>query len=203
MAAASIIVVLAAGPALAALTRPVAAAPGTAAVDLGTLPGGTGSGALGVNPTGQIVGYSSVSGAVGVKGVLWDRSGPASFRITDLGTLPGGEGSFASGINAAGLVVGSSGVTGASHAAVWTPTGSGSIRVTDLGTLPGGLLSSASHVNDAGVIAGYSDTAQAVTHAAVWTSTGSGSYRITDLGTLPGDDAIADNATHATGRLAV
>ncbi|TMK51718.1 MAG: hypothetical protein E6G66_05205, partial [Actinobacteria bacterium] len=98
------IVVLAAGPALAARARPVAAAPGTAAVDLGTLPGGTGSGAMGVNPAGQIVGYSSTSGAVGVRAVLWDRSGPASFRITDLGTLPGGEGSFASGINAAGLV---------------------------------------------------------------------------------------------------
>src|SRR5437588_11229439 len=122
MAAASIIVVLAAGPALAARTRPVAVAPGTAAVDLGTLPGGTGSGAMGLNPAGQIVGYSTVSGAVGGKAVLWDRSGPASFRITDLGTLPGGEASFADAVNAAGRVEGRSAVTGATQAAVWTRT---------------------------------------------------------------------------------
>src|SRR5438874_626969 len=131
MAAASI-VVLAAGPALAARTRPVAVAPGTAAVDLGTLPGGTGSGAMGLNP-----------------------AGPGCDRIPDLGTLPGDETSTANAINAGGVIAGfSTAPGGISHAVVRTPSGSGSYSMTNLGSITPDGTSGALALNDAGQVAG-------------------------------------------------
>ena len=58
--------------------------------------------ALGLNDTGQVVGYSSVNG--NSVATLWSGG-----MTTILGTLPGWTDSFAAGINDAGTVVGYSG----------------------------------------------------------------------------------------------
>src|SRR5260370_31786428 len=62
-------------------------------VDLGTLPGGSISEALGINNRGQVVGEAST--ASGNTHAFLLENGV----MVDLGTLPGGTSSFATGIN--------------------------------------------------------------------------------------------------------
>jgi probable HAF family extracellular repeat protein len=71
------------------------------ATALGTL-GGSSSVATGINASGQIVGFSFVSGNATINAALWNGT-----NITDLGTL-GGNYSVAHGINDAGQIVGTS-----------------------------------------------------------------------------------------------
>ena len=68
--------------------------------DLGTLSGGSTSGATGINASGQIVGYSDTSGQY-LHAFLY-----SSGTMTDLGTLSGGFEQYGIGINASGQVVG-------------------------------------------------------------------------------------------------
>jgi probable HAF family extracellular repeat protein len=85
--------------------------------DLGTLPGGNFSAALGINNRGQVVGEATTaSGAL--HAFLFEDA-----VMTDLGTLPGGSFSIANGINNRGQVVGfsSSATSPDEHAALWTP----------------------------------------------------------------------------------
>ena len=95
----------------------VAAQPATAQTtitDMGTLPGGAGSFAWGINNLGQVVGYSYTS--TGKHAFIWD----AVNGMQDLGTL-GGSQSEAFGINDFGQAVGYSYTsTGQRHAALWT-----------------------------------------------------------------------------------
>jgi probable HAF family extracellular repeat protein len=72
-------------------------------IDLGGLPGFRVSDAIGINKSGQVVGYSIV-GAAGLQvATEWSNG-----RVINLGALPGFRASDAIGINGAGQVVGSS-----------------------------------------------------------------------------------------------
>ena len=70
--------------------------------------------ALGINPSGEIVG-SSGDPEVQRRAVLWERG-----AIRDLGTLPGGKSSRALGINPRGEVVGTSETREGNRAFIWT-----------------------------------------------------------------------------------
>lgn len=111
--------------------------------NLGTLPGGTTSVGLGINNSGQVVGYSNTSGAE--RGFIY-----SSGVMTPLGSLTGGP-SNAYGINDSGQAVGSSVASnGSLHAVLYGAGGA----PTDLGTL-GGPESHAYAINNNSQIAGY------------------------------------------------
>jgi probable HAF family extracellular repeat protein len=85
-------------------------------IDLGTLPGGDGSIAFGINDSGLVVGACETASGY-QHACLWNKG-----KITDLGTLPGGEDySTANAINSRGQVVGRSNTaSGEYHALLWT-----------------------------------------------------------------------------------
>jgi len=116
--------------------------------DLGTLPGGQYSRPVGINDSGQVVGYADT--ASGNDHAFLYSNG----TMTDLGTLPGGQYSAATGINNAGQVVGYSGTaSGNDHAFLYSNG-----TMTDLGTLtlPGYVVSTIEGINDSGQMAGNS-----------------------------------------------
>jgi probable HAF family extracellular repeat protein len=119
--------------------------------DLGTLPGGVGTFAYGINDSGQVVGSGPVGDGSGANRAFLYSSG----TMTDLGTL--GSASFDSSavaINASGQVVGRSGTwSGQSHAFLYSNG-----TMTDLGAL-GGSASCACGINASGQIVGYFDAA--------------------------------------------
>ena len=82
--------------------------------DLGALPAGHSSEAVGINASGQVVGWSSSSTSLG------EASLYSNGTIQDLGTL-GGTASYASGINDSGQVVGgASASSSADHAFLYS-----------------------------------------------------------------------------------
>lgn len=146
-------IIAAMSAAVALLSGASQAAPSYSVTDLGTL-GGIGSGALGINNSGQIVGIAAIN----------DGNFPHAFlysggRMTDLGTL-GGSNSEAYGINASGEVVGLS-YTADNAQRAFLYSGA---NMTDLNSLidprSGWTLSNASGINDSGQIAanGYHPT---------------------------------------------
>src|SRR5207244_3590961 len=105
--------------------------------DLGTLqPGGSFSGANGINPAGIVVGQSNNSLGQS-SATVWKRNRERGYTAIELGMLPGGSfsqalgispsgvaggsmGSVARAINPAGVVAGGSDTSGGSfHATVW------------------------------------------------------------------------------------
>ncbi len=83
-------------------------------IDLGTLGGGR-SKPNGINPAGQVVGFSTTEGNTAYHAFVWEKG-----VMTDLGTL-GGSNSEARGISPAGQVVGNSLTpTDQAHATLWT-----------------------------------------------------------------------------------
>ena len=119
-------------------------------LDLGTL-GGAGSGAIGLNDAGQVVGQASGPPGQAPHAFVWSRSE----GMRDLGSLDGDPGSTSAawGINDAGQIVGNSysRFLGSTHATYFSQS-AGNI---DLGTL-GGSLSTANAVNNAGQVVGCS-----------------------------------------------
>ncbi|MGA8761437.1 MAG: hypothetical protein WB562_00990 [Candidatus Sulfotelmatobacter sp.] len=118
--------------------------------DLGTLPNGFTSHALGINNAGLIVGDSDSGTSHGSPhAVLWYPDG----AIHDLGTGSGGY-SFALGINNSSQVTGyyETSHFGFVHPFIWTQAGG----IQDLGVLKGFPNGFGSAINDAGVVAGIS-----------------------------------------------
>ncbi len=144
--------------------------------DLGTL-GGANSDALGINASGQIVGWSDTT------------NGQAAFLYSggvmkNLGTL-GGSQSTATGINAAGQIVGNSLISGdaTSHAFIY----SGS-AMSDLTTSTAGAFTVANGINAGGLISGGNSAG----HAAVYNA-----GNVADLGTLGGSTSVATSINSA------
>ncbi|MGA7921283.1 MAG: hypothetical protein WCA38_16605 [Candidatus Acidiferrales bacterium] len=141
--------------------------------NLGTL-GGTTSLAQGINASGQVVGYSTLTtknyGAFLYSGGV----------MTNIGTL-GGTYAAAYAINGSGEIVGvSTTASGAQHPFLYANG-----KMTDLGTLGSttvGWTNLATAVNSLGAVVGYSYLADGNFHAFLYSG---GSMK--DLGTLGGD----------------
>lgn len=155
--------------------------------DLGTLGGHEVRGES-VNETGQITGYSNITGDSQFRAYLYSNG-----SITDLGTL-GGSRSAGYGINKAGQIAGWASTAGdvSEHAFLYTNGG-----MQDLGTL-GGTFSHAHDINDSGMITGWSRTTGNVTERAFLYSNGV----MTNIGTLGGPSswgAAINNGGQVTG----
>src|SRR6266571_4377906 len=145
-------------------------------IDLGTLPGASGSEASGINNGGQVVGASGADFTA--RAFLCTPAAPTgpTRAMTDLGALPGSSGSQAYGINNAGDVVGCSYTSfcdpTSTDAFLWRPdvpngtTG----NMIDLGTLPGAPGSEARGINDVGQVVGDA-VVNGAAHAVLWTIT--------------------------------
>jgi uncharacterized membrane protein len=167
--------------AVALLALSVGLPPGRAAppvwsiVDLGTLPGGVESGALGLNDAGQVVGYSSAD-PYRVQSVgLWPNS---------IGTANGGTGPLTTGV----LFSGGS-VTAVAFGAAYGVNASGEVAGGNLQASGTGYA-----INDAGLVVG-STVAKGAPGEAFASSNGA----TTLLGTLPGDDQSAAYGVNASG----
>ncbi len=161
---------------------------------LGTLPGGTNSGAFAVSSNGAYVaGYSGTP--LGDRAFRWSRQS----GMQSLGTLPGTVDSRGIGVSADGSVV-------AGYAS--SPSGYRAFRwaggvMKDLGTLPGGDYAIAGALSDDGsVVVGYSkfvDESGSGFRAVRWTE-GAG---IADLGTLPGGSFSFGQGVSGNGLVAI
>jgi probable HAF family extracellular repeat protein len=160
--------------------------------DLGTMSGGTISGAIGINDAGQVVGYSNVKGSSASDSFafLWT---PAA-GMTNLGTLSGGNSSCAFEINSAGVIAGDSFISnGHVNAASWTNN-----KIRNLGALTKSIFTAALDINDNNQIVGesiftYGPPLQS--HAFEW----SAALGMKDLGTLAGGTTSMANAINYSG----
>jgi probable HAF family extracellular repeat protein len=127
--------------------------------DLGTLPGGNVSQAIGINERGQVIGYSFIASG-DQHATLFGKG-----ILTNLGLLPGGENCAANAINNRGQVVGWSTASENNEHAFLFEHG----VMTDLGMLPGGNQSIARQINNRSQVVGYSATRYSPWHAVLWT----------------------------------
>ena len=175
---------------------------------LGFLPGGTYSGAQGVNSDGSVViGYADSTSA-DHEAFRWvfTGSGPTLSTMTGLGFLPGGGFSIAQAVNADGsVVVGlstSANAGGNNEAFRWVFTGSGPTlgTMTGLGFLAGGNTSSATAVNAKGsVVVGQSNSTSVPGGEAFRWTTKTGMQSIKDLLVASGVNMTGWTLTNAQG----
>ena len=160
--------------------------------DLGTMSGGTISGATGINDAGQVVGCSNVRGkpATDFFAFLWTPTG----GMTNLGTLSGGNSSCAFEINSAGVIAGDSFISnGKVNGASWTNN-----KIRNLGRLPNSIFTAALDINDNDQIVGesvFSYGPPFQSHAFEW----SAALQMKDLGTLAGGTTSMANAINSSG----
>jgi len=156
--------------------------------ELGTIPGGGSSEALGVNELGQVAGYAFESPTNTMNhAVLWTKSG-TSWIVEDLGTLPGAAGGIAEDVNAPGQVVGFSvpSAGGCRTAIIWITQAGRRVSAHSLPSL-GGCAGEAYDINDAGDVVGRSLDRRGFLHATSWTVAADGTVLSTkDLGALSG-----------------
>jgi probable HAF family extracellular repeat protein len=131
--------------------------------DLGTLPGGGGSGAYGVSADGFVVVGGAENAAWRWRAFRWTAFG----GMQDLGTLGGWE-SVAYGVSANGrVVVGwARNAAGQWRAFRWTASGG----MQDLGTLGGNQSFAYSVSADGSVVVGWAENAAGVRRAFRWTA---------------------------------
>jgi probable HAF family extracellular repeat protein len=159
--------------------------------DLGTLSGGTVSGAIGINNSGSVVGYSNVKGQPPTNfiAVQWSSTG----SITRLGTLSGGSSSSAFQINSAGEVAGDSFLSsGIVNATQWAND-----KIKNLGRLPKAIFTAGLAINDNGHIVGesvFSYGPPFVSHGFLWNGS-----TMKDLGVLSGGLSSMANAINSLG----
>lgn len=159
--------------------------------DLGTLSGGTVSGATGVNDSGTVVGYSNIKGqpATNFVAFLWTSGG----GMVNLGTLAGGNSSAAFEINSSDMIAGDSFIrSGVVDATSWSNK-----KIQNLGSLPKAIFTAALDINDNDEIVGesvFSYGPPFKSHAFAWTS-GTG---MIDLGTLAGGVTSIANAINSS-----
>lgn len=159
--------------------------------NLGTLTGATVSGAIGINDSGVVVGYSNVKGqpVTDFVAVQWSATG----AITKLGTLSGGNSSAAFEINSAGEIAGDSFLSnGNVNATSWTNK-----KIKNLGSLPGAIFTAGLDLNDNGEIVGesvFSYGPPFSSHGFLFNGT-----TMKDLGTLPGGVTSIANAVNSLG----
>ena len=154
--------------------------------DLGTL-GGPYSGALGVNASGRVTGFSA-NAADTDRAFLW-----SSGTMSDLGALVasglGYQWSYGYGINATGQVAGVAYNATFANSFAWFYTGT---SVKGLGQLGGGNAEAVA-LNDAGQIVGFSTNGAGDNRAFIVT----GSTSMRDLGTLGGRSSFATGINNA------
>jgi probable HAF family extracellular repeat protein len=167
-------------------------------ISLGTLPGGTLSGAGQINSRGQVAGNSSTGtpdpfpnpvfflpGGTEQRGFVWRRG-----VMRDLGTL-GGPDTLQYGQNNRGQIIGASYTSNTPNPSTGIPTIDPYLwqhgHMTDLGTL-GGTLGVANGLNDSGEVVGQSNLpGDQTSHPYLWNG-----RRMIDLGTLGGDQGSAN-----------
>lgn len=131
-------------------------------IDLGTLPGDSGSSAFTVNDSGQVVGSSDSRGFLitpedsdgdGVLEWFLDDGSGGNALMIELGPLSGADTCSAEAINFSGQVVGWSTVHNTRHAVLWEVDELDGVTLTDLGKVKG--ATSATSINDAGQVVGH------------------------------------------------
>ena len=148
---------------------------GYSVTSLGLVSGLNQSYGLGINASGQVVGYGATNQPTDARAFVWtDGAG-----ISALPLLSGGSVSEGYGINDSGATTGWSGSTAGDRAVLWGNAASG-YAPTDLGVLAGDASSRAWALNNAGVVVGRS-TGTGGDRAFVWADATAG---MVDLNTV-------------------
>ncbi|MGC1448635.1 MAG: hypothetical protein WA830_01230 [Candidatus Sulfotelmatobacter sp.] len=159
--------------------------------DLGTLSGGTVSGATGINDSDMIVGYSNIKGQPATNFVAFQWT--AATGMVSLGTLSGGSSSSAFEVNSAGVVAGDSFLSnGLVKATSWNNK-----KIKNLGALPKAIFTAGLDINDNGYIVGESVFGYGppfTSHGFLWNGS-----TMKDLGTLPGGVTSLANSINTAG----
>ena len=163
---------------------------GSGMTDLGTLGGDT-SYALGINDSGEVVGYSYLADNVTRHAFTWTASG----GMVDLGTLPGGAWSQGEKINASGEISGEALDSNGKQVPVFWSASTGFVS---LGENHGDSRNYGFSINDSGVITGQIYTGEVV-NAIFWRLGGAMHF----LPPLPGGLHMIgydiNNLNHITG----
>lgn len=146
--------------------------------------------AVGINKSGQVVGYYA-NPSNQYSAFLWTPKKPngTTGTLTTLANNLGGTYSVGAGINDSGQIVGSATVkNGNVHAFLYSAG-----KMADLGTL-GGIDSTANAINNAGQVVGWSDLSSNAGHGFLYSG-----GKMTDLGTLPSATGSTATGINSSG----